>query len=619
MSNTEQNNSETKPPKQKGVVRRTLHYYWREVVKYKWYSLGCFILTPIVVFIRAILAPLLFADLIEKASLGLPMEEMLKICLTEVIAFMAIYIVNKLVLEQLRLYLCWKMEVLAMYDLSNLCFDTICAQSMQFHNDRFSGSLVSQTNKFIGSFERLIDVVIWDLWPMLAHIIMIVAVLAGQVPGFAVGIVIFVLLYSVISGLTSGKISYLNNEAAEAETKQTGQLADSISNITSVKSYAREQHEFKRYADFSGKVATANNRLMGAIIKRDVLFGFVQVGINVLLVIFLMCGRDWLGISLATLVLIVNYSQSIMGELWSVNSIFKNFNRVFGDAYEMTIILDTVDDVVDSDNAKDLVLERAEVDFEDITFKHKDAKEPIFEHFNLDIKSGERVGLVGVSGSGKTTLTKLLLRFADVNQGEILVSGQNIRDLTQASLRENIAYVPQETSLFHRTIAENIAYGRPDASLEDIKRAAYLANAHEFIKDMPNGYDTLVGERGIKLSGGQRQRIAIARAILKDAPILVLDEATSALDSESEALIQDALSRLMQGRTSIVIAHRLSTVAELDRIVVLEDGKIVEQGTHQELLDKPGGVYKHLWSRQSGAFLDEEGGQAEAQAEVLDQ
>ena len=202
-------------------------------------------------------------------------------------------------------------------------------------------------------------------------------------------------------------------------------------------------------------------------------------------------------------------------------------------------------------------------------------------------------------------MTKLLLRFADVSAGQITISGQDIRKITQQSLRENIAYVPQETSLFHRSIAENIAYGKLDATQDEIEHAAKLANAHEFIKDLPEGYNTLVGERGIKLSGGQRQRIAIARAILKDAPILVLDEATSALDSESEALIQDALNTLMQGRTSIVIAHRLSTVASLDRIVVLEDGKIVEQGTHHQLLGRSHGVYNHLWSRQSGAFMEE--------------
>lgn len=345
---------------------------------------------------------------------------------------------------------------------------------------------------------------------------------------------------------------------------------------------------------------------MHATIKRDIEFNGVQIGITALILVFLVFGREWLGISIATLVLIVNYAQTIQGELWNINSIFKNINRVFGDAHEMTIILDMVDDVVDAPNASELILAQASVNFDKISFKHKDAKEPIFQDFTLQVKPGERIGLVGVSGSGKTTLTKLLLRFADVDAGQITISDQNIKEVTQRSLRENIAYVPQETSLFHRSIAENIAYGKLDATPEEIQRAAELANAHEFIKDLPDGYDTLVGERGIKLSGGQRQRIAIARAILKDAPILVLDEATSALDSESEALIQDALNTLMQGRTSIVIAHRLSTVASLDRIVVLEDGKIVEQGTHHQLLGKSHGVYNHLWSRQSGAFMEED-------------
>ena len=228
----------------------------------------------------------------------------------------------------------------------------------------------------------------------------------------------------------------------------------------------------------------------------------------------------------------------------------------------------------------------------------------MFFDFDLKIPAGKTVGLVGVSGSGKTTLTKLLLRFADVMGGAIYIDGQDIRDVTQQSLREAIAYVPQESSLFHRSVFENIAYGKPGASEEEVIHAAKLANADEFIRELPEGYETLVGERGVKLSGGQRQRIAIARAILKDAPILVLDEATSALDSESEALIQGALSNLMKGRTSIVVAHRLSTIAGLDEIVVLKDGVIVEKGSHQELLVK-NGEYSKLWSRQSGAFLQE--------------
>lgn len=584
---------------------RTLHYYWQEVKKYKWYSLGMIVSTPVVVFIRAILAPLIFADLIEKASMGLPADEMLRVAAVEIIGFFALYVLNKVVLEELRLYWCWKMEVLAMYDLAVNCFTVVNDQSMQFHNDRFSGSLVSQTNKFVWAFERLVDTVIWDLWPTLAYIGMVIIVLAPQVPWFAVGIVGFAAIYALVSGLSFRKIAHLSDNAAAAETKQTGQLADSISNIISVKSYAHETHERHRYANFSRATLDANYKQMHATIGRDIKFNGVQIGITAMILVFLVFGREWLGISIATLVLIVNYAQTIQGELWNINSIFKNINRVFGDAHEMTLILDMVDDVVDMPGADKLVMIQAEVNFDHISFKHKDAKEPIFQDFSLKVKPGERIGLVGVSGSGKTTLTKLLLRFADVDEGQITISDQNIKDVTQRSLRENIAYVPQETSLFHRSIAENIAYGKLDATPEEIQHAAELANAHEFIKDLPDGYDTLVGERGIKLSGGQRQRIAIARAILKDAPILVLDEATSALDSESEALIQDALNTLMQGRTSIVIAHRLSTVASLDRIVVLEDGKIVEQGTHHQLLGKSHGVYNHLWSRQSGAFMEE--------------
>lgn len=585
---------------------RTLHYYWQAAKKYKWYCLGCTLITPLVVFIRAILAPLIFASLIEKVSSGMPLAELLQVAVWEVIGFFVVYTFNKLVLEELRLYWCWKMELLVIYDLANMCFNTVSEQSMQFHNDRFSGSLVSQTNKFVWGFERLFDTFIWDLWPILMYILMVFCVLIPQVPWFAVGLIVFCILYALIAGLSFKRTAYLNDEEASAEAKQTGQLADSISNMISVKSYAGEAHERHRYANFSRTTFNAGRTLMRATIKRDVMFGSVQVGITALILVFLLAGREWLGISIATLILIVNYAQTIQGELWSITHIFKNINRVFGDAHEMTLILDMVDDVVDLPGADQLVMLQATVNFDHINFKHQGAKEAIFQDFSLKVKPGERIGLVGMSGSGKTTLTKLLLRFADVDEGQITISDQNIKEVTQRSLRENIAYVPQETSLFHRTIAENIAYGKLNATPEEIQRAAELANAHEFIKDLPNGYDTLVGERGVKLSGGQRQRIAIARAILKDAPILVLDEATSALDSESEALIQDALNTLMKGRTSIVIAHRLSTVANLDRIVVLEDGKIVEQGTHHQLLGKSHGVYNQLWSRQSGAFMEDE-------------
>jgi ATP-binding cassette subfamily B protein len=249
-------------------------------------------------------------------------------------------------------------------------------------------------------------------------------------------------------------------------------------------------------------------------------------------------------------------------------------------------------------------IKKGNINFKDVDFKHTGSDEAIFSSFNLDIKAGQKIGLVGHSGAGKTTFTRLLLRFSDLQSGEILIDGQNIAKITQESLHQSIAFVPQEPLLFHRSIRENIAYGKPGASTKAIISAAKRAHADEFVDQLANGYETLVGERGVKLSGGQRQRIAIARAMLKDAPILLLDEATSALDSESEVLIQDALWKLMEGRTAIVIAHRLSTIQKMDRIIVLEQGQIVEQGSHKELLAL-NGTYAKFWAHQSGGFMED--------------
>jgi len=318
--------------------------------------------------------------------------------------------------------------------------------------------------------------------------------------------------------------------------------------------------------------------------------------------IILVLSHNWFGLDVANIVFLFTISNTVLSNIWRLNHVLRTINRAFGNAKEMVEILD-LPYIIDDKTDKPLVVGEAEIDFRHISYQHDEQKEKLFSDFTLTVPAGKSIGLVGVSGSGKSTLTKLLLRFDDVNEGAIFIDGQDIRDVTQKSLREAIAYVPQESTLFHRSIFENIAYGRPGATDEEVHEAARLANADEFIAKLPDGYDTMVGERGIKLSGGQRQRIAIARAILKDAPILVLDEATSALDSESEALIQEALANLMEGRTSIVVAHRLSTIAGLDSIVVLDDGMIVEQGTHAELL-KSNGEYAELWNRQSGAFLE---------------
>jgi ATP-binding cassette subfamily B protein len=294
-----------------------------------------------------------------------------------------------------------------------------------------------------------------------------------------------------------------------------------------------------------------------------------------------------------------------MSALWNLSSLTRGLEQNFSDAAEMTDIWYQNHDIADAPDAKPLVVKKGTIHLDHIDFSHADSDgDALFTNFDLKVNAGERVGLVGHSGSGKTTLTRLLLRFADVTKGTIKIDGQDISKVKQADLRAHIAYVPQEPLLFHRSIHDNIAYGQPDATREDVAKAAKLANAHEFIDKLPTGYETMVGERGVKLSGGQRQRIAIARAILKNAPILILDEATSALDSESEKLIQVALNKLMKERTTLVIAHRLSTIQKMDRIVVLDNGAIVEQGSHAELL-KNKGIYAKLWLRQSGGFIEE--------------
>lgn len=308
---------------------------------------------------------------------------------------------------------------------------------------------------------------------------------------------------------------------------------------------------------------------------------------------------------LGAAIFVVAYLQRIAAQLFTLGELVNGYDKLLLQAAPMTEMLTEPAKIIDSNNSKNLIVSRGNIELKDVSFAYDDAKDiQVISGVNLQVGPGQKVGLVGTSGAGKSTITKLLMRFDDVTSGIILIDGQDISKISQKSLRHAISYVPQEPLLFHRSLRDNIIYGKLDASDDEINQAVKAANANEFISKLPHGLDTIVGERGVKLSGGQRQRIAIARAILKDAPILVLDEATSALDSESEKLIQKSLETLMKNRTSIVIAHRLSTIAKLDRIIVLDEGRIVEDGTHTELL-KANKTYAKLWSHQSGGFIEE--------------
>ncbi len=334
--------------------------------------------------------------------------------------------------------------------------------------------------------------------------------------------------------------------------------------------------------------------------------GLMVISINAILLF--VAGRLWLlgMLTLGDIILLQSYLLGTFDRLFGINRVLRRFYDTLADAEEMVAILELPHGVADTKDAKQLIVKNSSITFTDVSF-HFHTNRPILSRLDLSIAAGQRIALVGPSGAGKSTITRLLLRLYDIQEGSIEIDGQDIAKVTQDSLRDAIAFVPQEPVLFHRSLMDNIRYGRRDASDEEVVEAAKQAHCHEFISGLADGYNTFVGERGVKLSGGERQRVAIARAILKNAPILVLDEATSSLDSESEHLIQDALATLMQNKTVLVIAHRLSTIMKMDRIIVLEGGTVVADGTHDELLSQ-GGLYHKLWSIQAGGFIvdDEE-------------
>ena len=484
-----------------------------------------------------------------------------------------------------------------------MCFDALCNQSMSFHSNRFGGTLVSQTTKFMNSYNQLIEVVTWPVLPITEAIVFICILLGPRVPLYTAILMVMLAIYAFVSYRMYKRILNLNEEAAGAQNQLSGELSDSVANILTVKTYGREDYERGLFDEANREVVARDSKRMMSSLARGIITACIALAIMSVVTIFIAGGNAWFGITAGTLVMMFTYTYNVTNQFNFINAGLQRLNRAFGDASGMTEILDEPRLVADREGARPLEVEHGSIDFEDLRFSYTDgdAVTTVFDGFDLHIPAGQRIGLVGVSGSGKTTLTKLLLRLADVQEGTIKVDGQDVAACTQQSLRRQIAYVPQEPLLFHRTVAENIAYGKPDASMEEIREAARQANALDFIEQLPEGFDTVTGERGVKLSGGQRQRVAIARAILADRPILVLDEATSALDSESEALIQQALANLMQGRTAIVVAHRLSTVASLDRIIVLEHGRIAEDGTHEELIGAHG-RYASLWDRQTGAL-----------------
>jgi ATP-binding cassette subfamily B protein len=570
-------------------------------MKYPFRTIAALIGTVITPFIGAFIGPFIISRLLEQLQAGgLTLETALPL----IIAYAAAEIYGQLIGWRINLYFTWTMETAAQRDLYQKIFSKLTEQSLTFHSDRFGGALVSQTTKLIGAFERFWDTIFFQIMPSVTSILAAVTILSFIFWQYAAVLAVVAVIFATAVFIGSRFMFKRTKEEAQASTATTAYVADAVTNVMAIKSHGREAEELEKLTDRAETWRSKSMATMRGFLGASSVYSGIVSLLNISALTTAVWASEHQLISIGTVYLAITYTFTVARQLWEMNSIMRNYNRLMGDAHDMTEILNITPDVLDnSDDA--LAVKKGGIEFNKMTFTHGGAKETLFENFNLTIQPGERVGLVGHSGSGKTTLTRLLLRFSDLDSGSIDIDGQDISKVTQKSLRESIAYVPQEPLLFHRTLRENIAYGKPGTNDEEILKAANLANAEEFIAKLPEGLDTMVGERGVKLSGGQRQRIIIARAILKNAPILVLDEATSALDSESEKFIQDALTKLMKGRTSIVVAHRLSTISKLDRIIVLDNGHVVEDGSHNTLL-KQKGVYAKLWAHQSGGFIEEE-------------
>lgn len=583
---------------QKQILRLFWHYS-RESRILQSFAL----LFPVIaVLINAIIAPYilsLFIDKLQAGSVSFSNSWQL------IAIYAALIFFGEVIVWRLALYFTWTFEINSMRSLYLAVFRKLAIEDVGFHTNRFGGSLVSQTSKLIGSFERFWDMIIWSILPMLATIIgSIVTLSILGLWQYSLFLCLYAIVFGVVVYFGSRFLTKRTRAEAKASNETSGYLADMVTNISTVKAFGRETYEHSRAKKVVNAWHSKSTHLKWGVLGATSAFSTMYAIGATAAFIFAVFGAENGIASIGMIYLMFIYTLNINRQLWELNNITRAYSRVLGDADEMTQTLNKPLDLIDK-SGKKLQASGGAIQFNKVSFTHDNGEgEQIFKDFSLSIPSGQRIGLVGHSGSGKTTFTRILLRFSDIDAGDIEIDDQNIAQVSQQSLHESIAYVSQEPILFHRSLRENIAYGHPTASDSRIIDAANKAHAMEFINKLPDGLDTLVGERGVKLSGGQRQRIAIARAILKDAPILILDEATSALDSESEKLIQRSLETLMKGRTSIVIAHRLSTIAKLDRIIVLDNGMIIEDGTHSELLNKSG-TYAQLWSHQSGGFIED--------------
>lgn len=476
--------------------------------------------------------------------------------------------------------------------------------SHRFVSSEFAGALAHKISEVSMGVGQALALLLFDLIPLLVTLTLAVAILATASVWLALFMLGWSLAFISVCYFLAKRSHPLSQQYSAARSTSNGKVVDAVSNLTNIRLFARHAFEHGYLGDYLDRELKAAGRSLGYMEKIRWFQSICGLSLKVGMLFIALCLWRRGSIDIATFVMATSLSLLIITDVANLSRRFLDFFEATGNIANGVRTLIRPHEVVDAPDAQSLTAVRGSIEFRDVGFGYSPQR-PVFEHLQLTIPAGQRVGLVGTSGSGKSSLLNLLLRLYDVNQGQVLIDGQDVRAVTQHSLHQQIGLIPQEPGLFHRSVAENIHYGRLDASPQDLAQAIHRAGASGFIDSMDQGADSLVGERGVKLSGGQRQRIAIARVLLKNAPILVMDEATSALDSITERYIQEKLDEIMQDKTVIVVAHRLSTVAHLDRIIVFEEGRIIEDGSHVELLDRRG-QYFRLWSRQSQGVFNEE-------------